>query len=40
MERAQKQIRTDFVLTAKVHMERTVDWESEASGIIPDFSED
>lgn len=27
---AQKQIRTYFVLTAKVHTERTVDWESEA----------
>lgn len=37
---AQNQIRTDFAFTAKVHMERTLDWESEASGIIPEFSED
>lgn len=37
---AQNQIRTNFVFTAKVHMERTVDGESEASGIIPEFSED
>ena len=38
--RAQKHIRSNFVLTAKVHMETTVDWESEALGIIPDFSVD
>lgn len=27
-------------MRAKVHLDRTVDWESEASGITPDFSEE